>query len=298
MSESEALIGQDAKLIIMTDVEEKVLSVKAISTPESIGTDAIKKFSTRYFALGGRVGALFGAVKPEEIKIAKTTGVFRPYWRITAGYACRYLRKHNHQLPLESDVESVTIYGKPQSVTGEKVKLSDLLASVGASTSLGYGPVKISLGPLQNLLKGKISSLLGSKDAELEKKVELNIGDVTERATYTYTGRFLFDANLGTESKEIYDSLEGRDLHPVSEAALKRQGHLVEATYTKEEVTEEVRKRLTKEPEETPRRILEQEFRLTEMNLIYLPFYDLTLEYKDKMRPIRINGMTGEIKEV
>ncbi len=44
--------------------------------------------------------------------------------------------------------------------------------------------------------------------------------------------------------------------------------------------------------------LLEQEFRLSEMSLIYIPFYDFTLEYKDKMRTIRLNGMTGEIKEV
>lgn len=228
MSELELSSGQDTKLAIRTDAEAKVLSVEPLKTPETIGIEGIKKSSTPYFAPAGRVGALFGAVKAEDIEIAKTT----------------------------------------------------------------------SLGPLQNVLKGKLSSVLGSKDAELEKKVELNVSDVLEIATYTYSGKFLFDGNLGVESKEIFDSLKGRDLHPISEVSLKKKGHVLEATYAKEEVMEEVRKRLCKEPEETPRRILEQEFYVSELSLIYLPFYDFTLEHKDKMRTIRLNGMTGEIKEV
>ncbi len=296
MSETELLTDSDAKLIIQTDVEEKVLTINALATPESVGTENVKKQGTRFFAPGGRIGVFFGAVKAEDIKIAKKTTVFRPYWRVSGGYACRYLRGHTHKLSLENDVESVTIYGRPQSVTGERLRLSDLLAKAGASTGLGYGPVKLSLGPLENVLKGKISSVLGSRDAELEKKVELTISGIIEAAAYTYTGRFLFDATQSTESKEIFDLLEGKDLLPAKEPALKKQGVVLEPSYTREEVTEEVRKRLSKEPEETPRRITEQEFLLSEMSLIYLPSYDFTLQYNEKMRTIRLDGVTGEFK--
>lgn len=298
VSESELLAGQDSKLSVRTDTEEKTLTINPINTPESVGTDSIKKQGTRYFAPGGRFGALLGAVKPEDIKIAKQTAVFRPYWRVSAGYACRYLRRHSHKLPLENDVESVTIYGKPQPVTGERLRLSDLLAKAGSSTSLGYGPVKLSLGPLEGVLKGKISSVLGSRDAEMEKKVEVDVSDIVETAAYTYTGKFLFDATQSTESKEIFELLEGKDMLPAREPALKKQGIVLEPSYTREEVVEEVRKRLSKEPEESPRRIIEQEFLLSELSLIYLPSYDFTLEYNTKMRTIRLDGVTGGFKEV
>ncbi len=296
MSDTELLVGEDAKLVVLTEVEEKVLTITANVTPESVGTDKIKREGTKFFAPGGKFGAFLGAVKPDDIKVARKTAVLRPYWRISGGFACRYLRRHSHRLSLENDVESVTIYGKPQSVTGERLRLSDMLAKAGASTSLGYGPVKLSLGPLESIMKGKISSVLGSKDTELERRVEVALPDIIESAVFTYTGRFLFDATQGTESKEIFDLLEGKDLIPTREPALKRTGLVLEPSFTREEVIEEVRKRLAKKPEETPRRVIEQEFVLTELCLIYLPSYDFTLEYNGKMRTLRLDGVTGEFK--
>lgn len=79
MSDLEPLSGQDAELIIGSDTKEKVFSAKPTNTPESMGSDNIKKQCTRFFAPAGRIGAFLGAVKAEDIKITKTTTVFRPY---------------------------------------------------------------------------------------------------------------------------------------------------------------------------------------------------------------------------
>jgi hypothetical protein len=256
------------------------------------------KVLTRFFAPAGRIGAFLGAVKPEQIKIVKRTTVHRPYWRISAGYACRYLRNHSHDITVEDDVEAVSIYGKSQTVTGERLKLSDLLAKASAGASLGYGPIKISLGPLEHALKGKISSALGSRDKEFERRAQLSVSGIVEQAAYTYSGNFLFDATQGVESKEVFDTLEGRDLLVTSEGNLKKQGVVLEPSYTKEEAIEEVRKRLSREPDESPRRILEQEFKLLELSLIYIPSYDFTFQYDKRMMPVRLDGMTGAFRGV
>lgn len=294
----QTLSGEDSKLVVKTEVAAKVLTVKSAITPESLGNDRLKKEAARFFAPAGRLGALLGAVKPEEIKVAKKTTVYRPYWRILAGYACRYLRAHSHEISVEDDVEEVTIYGKSQSLAGERLRLSDLLAKVGAGTSLGYGPVKLSLGPLEHALKGKISSVLGSRDKELERKVQLTVSDIIEQAAYSYNGNFLFDATQGIESKQVFDALEGRDMLVVTESSLKRQGMVLEPSYTREEAIEEIRKRLSHEPDETPRRILEQEFRVEELSLIYIPSFDFTFQYDKRMMPVRLDGMTGEFRAV
>jgi hypothetical protein len=298
MSDSEILAGQDAELTVVTRAVEKTLSVQPIYSPETVGHDNIKKSSTRYFAPAGRIGAFFGAVKPEDIEIAKSSILFRPYWRVTGGYACRYRRRHSHKLSLENDVESVTIYGKDQSVTAERTRLSDLLAKVGADTGLGYGPVRISLSPLEGVLKGGLSSILGAKDIEVGKKVELEIKDIIETAAFAYTGAFLFDATSSLECEEIFDSLNGKDLRPAHEPELRKQGQVLEPTFSKEEAIEIVKDKIYREPEETPRKIIEHEFRISETSLIYIPFYELFLRCKGKTKQVRLNGITGKITEL
>ncbi len=298
MSNSEILAGQDAELTIVTRVVEKTLSVQPIYSPETVGHDNIKESSRRFFAPAGRIGTFFGAVNPKDIETSDSRLIFRPYWCVTGGYACRYLRRHSHKLSLENDVESVTIYGRAQSVTAESTRLSDLLAKVGADAGVGYGPVRISLDPLEGALKGGISSILGAKDLELGKRVELDIKDIIETAAFAYTGAFLFDAISSAESKELFDSLKGKDLQPAHEPQLKIQGQILEPAFSKEQAIEEVKRMLHKEPEETPRKIIEHEFRINDLSLIYIPFYELCLKCKGKTKQVRLNGVTGKITEV
>ncbi len=105
MSDTELLMGEDSKLEVQTEIEEKVLTITANATPEGVGTDKVKREGTKFFAPGGKLGAFFGAVKPDDIKISKKTAVRRPYWRISGGFACRYLRRHSHKLSLDDSPE-------------------------------------------------------------------------------------------------------------------------------------------------------------------------------------------------
>ena len=58
---------------------------------------------------------------------------------------------------------------------------------------------------------------------------------------------------------------------------------------------EEVKDKLYKKPEEYPHQVIEQVFKVTQISLIYIPFYDLSLKYRDKGKKVRLNGMTGKI---
>ena len=192
-------------------------------------------------------------------------------------------------------MESVTIYGKEQYVVAERKRLSDLLASVGADFGIGYGPLRMSISRLEGGLKKSISSVLRSGDRELGKKVELEIKEIVEIAAFSYSGAFLFDPNLNLETKDTFELLNKRDLQPVNETNLKGEGQVLEPTFLKSRVMEEVKDKLYKKPEEYPHQVIEQVFKVTQISLIYIPFYDLSLKYRDKEKKIRLNGMTGKI---
>jgi hypothetical protein len=254
----EFLSDQDAKLVTLVPENEETFYVRTTYSPES-ADDTIKKSFTRYFAPGagtfstfGKLTAALGVVKTEEIKISDSSLVFRPYWRVKGVYACRYKRIHSHKLQLEDDVESVTIYAKDQYVVAERKRLSDLLASVGADFGIGYGPLRMSLSRLEGGLKKSISSVLRSGDRELGKKVELEIKEIVEIAAFSYSGAFLFDPNLNLETKDTFELLNKRDLQPVNETNLKGEGQVLEPTFLKSRVMEEVKDKLYKKPEEYP----------------------------------------------
>jgi hypothetical protein len=123
----------------------------------------------------------------------------------------------------------------------------------------------------------------------------MEIKDIVEIAAFNYSGAFLFDQNLGSENKDMYEVLNQQDPQPVREAQLKRQGQVFEPTITKDQVINEVKNKLYKTPEENPHKIIEHEFKITEVSLIFIPFYDLNLKYRDKTKKVRLNAMTSKV---
>jgi hypothetical protein len=289
---------KDAELINLIPEEEKRFSVEATCCPEN-AEEAIQKSCACYFSLGaglfssiGRFTAKLGAVEPTEIKLIKYSLTFRPFWRAKGAYACRYKRIHVHKLEIEDDVEAVTIYGNDQYVVSEKKRLSDLLAGIGADVGINYGPLKVSLGPLEGSLRSGISSVLGSKDREIKRRVELEIKDIVEIAAFSYAGAFLFDPNLNLENQDLYNLLSTRDLNPIQKNKLKQE--FLQPAFSRSQVIEQVKEKLYKKPEEQPHQILEQVFKISEVSLIYIPFYDIELKYRDKGKKVRLNGISGK----
>ena len=113
-----------------------------------------------------------GAPKPEDVKMIKKELKYIPFWRVQATYVCRYVRRGTYHLKIPEDVEEVKVYGKLQQVVGQRRRLSDLMAAVGASAGMGYGPISISLTSLEGVMKSGMQKALGSKDKEMGRQAE------------------------------------------------------------------------------------------------------------------------------
>jgi hypothetical protein len=291
-AEEWSLSGSDAPLTERTDIQEKIVEVPLTVELDRRTTEAVKERVTKYFS-SVRLGPFsLGAPSAEDIKIVKKDLKYVPFWRVQATYVCRYVRRGSYHLKIPEDVEEVKVYGKLQQVVGQRRRLSDLVAAVGASTALGYGPVKVSLASLENAMKSGVEKMLGSRDKDMGRQAELTISDAEEVASFAQSVRLCFNANLGGEDQKMFHALESvSNLESLSRSA-KQQG--VSVLYGREEVIKETKKVAVKEPDVSPSRILEHELAINRLELIYVPFYDLTIDAKGQRKIIKLNALTNE----
>jgi hypothetical protein len=297
LSSPESLQGKDADLKIQSRADEKVLTISSLVSPEATRTDEVIKQSAQFFAPAGKIGAILGVVDTDQIVVSKQTELFRPYWRISAGYACRFIRVHDHTTVLETDIEYIHISGVKQTIgETESPPLDEILAAAGSNANVDYGPIRIdsqSLTPPEST-----SSPLGARTDAGVDRTEVTIPAILETARLAYTGRFVFDATLSTESKDTYEVLQKQTLYPITEENLRKRGTVLEPTFKKEDVVNEVRRLLAKKPTDNPHRIIEQEFLLSEVSLIYLPYIDYTLSYKGNTKQVRYDAATEKVREL
>lgn len=292
MGDEWSLAGPDAELVDSTDVQEKLMQVPLTMKLDAKSLEDVKERVAKYFS-SVKVGFLtIGAPKAEDIKIVKKELKYVPFWRVTGIYACRYVRKTSYELGVSDDVEEVRIYGKTQQLTGQRKRLSDLIGEVGASAGVGYGPVQMSLAPLQGLMKGSLRKVLGSKDKEMGREVGLTIDDAEELASFARPVSLCFNANLGGENRKVYEALQGVSNFESLGTDVKQKAAAI--LFTKAEVRDEFKKSAVRAPDVSPKRIIEQEARITKLELIYLPFYDFTVEAKDQRKIVKLNILTGE----
>lgn len=276
-----------------TMVQPRVYVVQQ-ATPETIGIDNIRKTAAGYFSAAGKVGALLGAVKPEEIVVAKRTAVFRPYWRIVGGHAYRFSRVHNHAFRVEHDVESVEVFGQTITITPDK-QLEQMIMESASKATDEYGATE-GLGETAPDMRTRATAVAtGTPVTSREGEVDLQ--NVKENVVYMYVGKFVFDAVSGTESKETYDLLKDKDMVPIDEDALRGTGTLIPPTFSREQLINEVSTRLSRRPKDMQGEPTEHQFVVGELSLIYLPYYEFTFEYKDKTRTARLDGATGKMEE-
>lgn len=270
-------------------VQQRVYVVEQ-ATPETIGIDNVRKTAAGYFSAAGKVGAMLGVVKPEEITIVTRTAVFRPYWKVVGGNAYRFSRVHNHTFQVERDVESVVLMQNTVIVMPAP-QLQQLIMERATNSSNEYGAVEGS-GEATSDTRSKA---MGGPPVAREGRVELQ--NLRENALYMYVGKFLFDGVQGTESKETYDALKNKGMVAIDEDALRGRGTLVSPSFTREQVVDEVSRRLSRMPTDMAGQPTEHQFVIGELSLIYIPYYEFTFEYKGKTRTARLDGMTGKMEE-
>jgi hypothetical protein len=291
-AEEWSLSGSDAPLIERTDLQETVIEVPLTMEFNRRTTEAVKERVARYFS-SVRVGPFsVGAPKSEDVMIVKKDLKYVPFWRVQATYACRYVRRASYHLKIPKDVEEVKVYGKLQQVVGQRRRLSDLVAAVGTSSGVGYGPVRVSLTSLEGAMKSGVQNVLGSKDKDMGRIAELTISDAEELASFAQSVRLCFNANLGTEDKKMFHALENvSSFDPLSKNAKRR---CVSVLLNREEVIRKAKNVAVKRPDISPSRIVEHELALNRLELVYVPFYDLNVEAKGQRKIIKLNALTNE----
>lgn len=264
------------------------------ATPETVGLDHVKKTAAGYFSAAGKVGALLGSVKPEDVNIVKRTTVFKPYWKVVAGQAYRFSRVHSHTLRVEQDVESLVLMGNTINVTPDR-NLEQMIMERASKTTGDYGATE---GPEESSVDLRTRANAVATGNPIDgANGDVTLQNIRENALYMYVGKFLFDATLGTESKETYDLLRDKEVVPINEDALRGRGNLVSPTLTREQVVNEVYTRLGRRPKDMMGEPIEHQFVIGELSLIYIPSYEFTFEHKDKIRTARLDGATGKMDE-
>ena len=276
-----------------TTAPQRVFVVQE-KTPETLGIDNVRKEAAGYFATAGKVGAMLGSVKSEDVQIVKRTAVFRPYWKIVAGNAYRFSRTRNHSFHVEQDVESIVLMNQTIAITPQR-DLEQLVMETASNTGDEYGAAERFGDPSPDIRSRAMAVATGTPVDQ--KNGQVNLANVTENALYVYVGKFLFDGVTGTESKETFDLLKGKEVVPVDESALKTQGNVIAPTFTREQVVEETTARLAKRPKDMAGEPTEHQLVVGELSLIYLPYYEFTFAYKDKTRTARLDGVTGKMEE-
>jgi len=291
MSEDWSLKNEDAELEEITNVPEKTLEVPLTMKLDQKAMAEVKERVVKHFSKV-KIGFLqVGAPSPEEVKLKEKELRYIPFWRVSGSYACRFVRLGHYEVYVSSDVEEVKINGKIQEVAGKRRRLADLVAEVTATAGVGYGPVKVSLSPLQDVMKGGLTKAFGSRNKEMGRQANLSV-DSEELASYVVPTNLCSNANIGGEDKNMFAALaKTENFEPLSKETKSKSASVI---ITKEEVIQQFKKAACQLPDISPCRIIEQQLRVDRLELIYAPIYDFVVDAKGQRKRIRLNVLTDE----
>lgn len=287
MDEDFSLDGNNAKLNEKTDIKEDVVVAEPQFSLEA-AVNRVEKDKTNLVKKG-----FLDRVKPEEVKVIKKEIEFKPFWKIVCASDCKFLRRNNYVIDnIDSDVEAVCIDGKEKEVSKKHLKLSDVVSKVSLTGGV-YGLNAVL--DVEGGVKTAVSKVLGNKDFSISKKTKLNVDGVIERVRKCTVANLLFDANKSIEDKNVFDKLVKTYSVKTNIGNLKKKGDVLGIQMEKSRVIAEAKKKVVKEPEESPRRILEHVFSVDELKLIYVPFYSFVLKRGGVETSVVFNSITEEI---
>lgn len=281
-----SLAGKNADLDEKINAKEDIF----VSEPQFSFEDAIKKVEKDKTGIVKK--NILDRPKLEEVKIIKKEIAFKPFWKIVCASDCSFLRKGNYEISVDSDVEAVCIDGKEKEVSKKHLKLSDIISKVSLTGNF-YGINAVL--DIEGGVKAFASKALGDKDVSFSKKTKLNVDGVIERVRRCAVANLVFDANKSMEDKNISNKLFKTNSTKTTLGNLKKEGSVSDAHMEKDKVISEAKKKIVKEPEDSPRRILEHIFQVDELKLIYVPFYSFVLKRGKDETKVVFNSITEEM---
>lgn len=287
MDDAFSLNGNNEKLIEKMDIKEDIV----VANPQfslDVAANRVEKDKTSFVTKKG----IFDRSKPEEIKIIKKDIMFKPFWKIVCASDCKFLRRGKYEINVDSDVEAVCIDGKEKEVSKKHLKVSDVISKVSLTGGI-YGLNAVL--DLESGVKTLASKVLGDKDISLSKKTKLNIDGVIERVRRCTVANLVFDANKSIEDKNIFNKLVKTESIKTTLKNLEKKGKVLDVQLEKNKIINEAKKKVVKEPEDNPSRILEHIFSVDELKLIYVPFYSFVLKRGGVETQVVFNSITEEV---
>ncbi len=213
-------------------------------------------------------------VKPRADSVQTLTGPvvwFVPYWKVKGFHECFYFRGSSYKLKVPDDVLAVQIGKRVLDIIPKLREASGVMEQIKARVSSG-GTTQVA----ERLLK---------------------IDNATELA-YSFNEGYLMVDGKGQEDVEAEVFLSNdpplkRVSGPESDAPPGFPYKVVRPDTTKEDIVKAFHERIVKPPLAF-QKILTNRFEISNLSLIYLPFFEFIFGFAGRVRRLVLHGYSGE----
>ncbi len=247
-------------------IKEELIELKHIPLDDALNVSELSK--TKLFP---RFYGLLGKPQKEDVELIGKMLCWFPYWIISGYHMCFYFRGTTYNIPVNEDVVAVHLGGKIRDVhiQGKPFNGPTLISKVKASEDIKSSPRHIVLS-----------------------------GDVTELVHYYQEGSLFLDMFGRREAVFKSFMLASPRMSKIKHISnLNVKGLKCDVSRSAESKTgivNRLRERIVRPPTAF-QSILENHFEVTKLQTVFLPVYVFHYQHKDKIKEIRINGVTAEI---
>ncbi len=238
--------------------------------PASAAIEAGESSKTKLFSVLG----IFLRPDPDEVRLISKRLHWYPFWLVEGVYWCFFFRKADYSVSVPEDVIAVHVGGQMVDVNLEERR----------------APPHLLPRALKGLGKG-----VGQIFAPAPKYV--SFGEVVQEFAYRYFDDTLYLDSRGFHSLGFHELLSKKFpmFKTKDEKDLQVTGVEVDVQPFSEPKAGVIR-RLHDSVVRPPlsfRKVLENFFEVTKLQVVYVPVYILRFQYEDKIKELMMSGVTG-----
>jgi hypothetical protein len=251
------------------EIQAELIELKHIplEDAERVADMSKTKLFPRFYGLLGKPGK-------EEVYLIGEMLCWFPYWIVSGYHMCFYFRGATYNIPVNEDVVAVHVGGKIRDVHmhGQQLNGSTLISKVRRRN----GVDELESTPRHIVLSGDVTELVyyfkeGSLYLDMYGRRNEGFNDLMLSSPRMSKIKRLSDLNVKGLKCDVSRSAESRT------GIVKR-----------------LRERIVRPPTAF-QSILENRFEITKLQKVFLPVYVFHYQYKDRIKEVRINGVTGEV---
>ncbi len=238
--------------------------------PATAAIEAGEASKTKLFSFLG----FFGKPKPDEVRLVSKRLHWYPFWSVEGIYWCFFFRKADYSVSIPGDVVAVYVGGQMVDVNLEERR-----------ESTHFLP-----RALRGLERG------GNRTSDSAAK-SVTFGEVVKEFAYRHNAATLYLDSRGLYSLGFHGLLAKKfPLFKITdEKDLQIGGFDVDVQPFSESKAGVVRRLHDKivTPPRSFRKVLENFFEVTKLQVVYVPVYILRFQRKDKIKELMMSGVTG-----